>query len=67
MNAILGFMQTDRSDYDSNQPHPSNWNQSMPHVDPHMVKVQDFDDEIRLIFPGLEIWLRKSDLKGLMD
>lgn len=39
----------------------------MPNVDPHMVKVQDFDDEIRLIFPGLEIWLRKSDLKGLMD
>ena len=65
---IIGYLQTDRPDYNPQKdPRPANWDSNMPPVDPHMVKVEDFEDEIRLIFPGIEFWLKKSDLVSYIE
>jgi len=61
---IIGFMQTDGQFNPEADPRPENWDSNMPPVRPHIVHLQEFDTEIRLIFPGLEIWLKKADLEN---
>lgn len=64
---IIGFISTDDPNFNPDQdPTPENWDKDMPPVKPYIVKVHQFDGELRFQFPGLDLWLKISDLKDFI-